>query len=264
MKIKNRWMRWFFGLDPAPVFVVVPASVTIIFFIFFTDKASIKRLKAHASDYGQRIGKMERQITSFAMKDSVKPISFAYSFYSGKEEKLEGSEEGSNAFERETKRHVSSSFVQMDDVEVDLASMNDEEYQDWIMGQVPESDRPHLEEMFQRQKAFKESLTPVQKQALDYEVATTYSQLVAMSGGEGKLSSSQKSALRRNAEFVSIMQWGMRESAERQKAEVRERIRNQQRPEIIHAETTFDEEKWKKREAMRQLREAARGNGGRR
>ena len=258
MKIKNRWMRWFFGLDPAPVFVVVPASVTIIFFIFFTDKASIKRLKSHSSDYGQRIGKMERQIPSFAMKDSVKPISFAYSFYSGKEENPAELADGSNAFERETKRHVSSSFIQMDDAEVDLASMNDEEYQGWIMGQGPESDRPHLEEMFKRQKAFKESLTTVQKQALDYEVATTYAQMVSVAGGESRLSESQKSAFRRNAEFISIMQWGMRESAERKMAEVRERIGNRRRPEIIHTETTFDEEKWKKREAMRQLREAAR------
>ena len=258
MKIKNRWMRYFFGLDPAPAFVVVPTFALLMCVLIFTDKASIKRLKAHASDYGQRIRKMERQIPNFARKDSVKPISFEYSFYAGKEEKTVESEEGSNAFEREPKRPVSSSFVQMDDVEVDLASISDEEYQDWIMGQVPESDRPHLEEMFQRQKAFKESLTPVQKQALDYEVATTYAQMVSIAGGESRLSESQKSAFRRNAEFISIMQWGMRESAERQKAEVRERIRNQQRPEIIHAETTFDEEKWKKREAMRQLREAAR------
>lgn len=255
MKIKNRWMRYFFGFDPAPAFVVVPTFALLMCVLIFTDKASIKRLKAHASDYGQRIRKMERQMPSFAMKDSVKPIFFEYSFYLVKEEKTA---DGMNAFKRETKRPVSSSFVQMDDVEVDLASMNDEEYQDWIMGQVPESDRPHLEEMFKRQKAFKESLTPVQKQALDYEVATTYAQMVSVAGGENRLSKSQKSAFRRNAEFVSIMQWGMRESAEQQMAEVRERIRNQQRPEIIHAETTFDEEKWKRREAMRQLREAAR------
>lgn len=178
MKIENRWMRWFFGLDPAPAFVVMPAAVAIIFVVVFTDKASIKRLKSHASDYGQRIRKMERQMPSFAMKDSVKPISFEYSFYSGKESQSTESEEGTNTFERETKQPVSSSFVQMDNAEVDLASMSDEEYQDWVMGQVPESDRPHLEEMFKRQKAFKESLTPVQKQALDYEVATTYAQMV--------------------------------------------------------------------------------------
>ncbi len=258
MKIKNRWMRWFFGLEPAPVFVVVPAAVAIILVVVFTDKASIKRLKSHASDYGQRIRKMERQMPDFARKDSVKPISFAYSFYFAKGEDVAESAEGTEAFESEAERPVSSSFVQVDDVDVDLESMNDEEYQDWIMGQVPESDRPHLAEMFQRQKAFKESLTPVQKQALDYEVATTYAQMVSIAGGEGKLSSSQKSALRRNAEFISIMQWGIRESAERKMAEVRERIRNQQRPEIIHTETTFDEEKWKRREAMRQLEEAAR------
>ena len=258
MKIKNRWMRYFFGFDPAPAFVVMPTFALLMCVLIFTDKASIKRLKSHASDYGQRIRKIERQIPSFAMKDSVKPISFAYSFYPVKERDVVESGEGTEAFENESERPVSSSFVQMDDVEVDLASMNDEEYQDWIMGQVPESDRPHLEEMFQRQKAFKESLTPAQKQALDYEVATTYAQMVSIAGEESRLSESQKSAFRRNAEFVSIMQWGMRESAERKMAEVRERIRNQQRPEIIHAETTFDEEKWKKWEAMRQLREAAR------
>ena len=258
MKIKNRWMRWFFGLEPAPVFVVVPAAVAIILAVVFTDKSSIKRLKSHASDYGQRIGKMERQMPDFAMKDSMKPISFAYSFYPVKESQSTESEEGSNAFEREPKRPVSSSFVQMDDAEVDLASMNDEEYQDWIMGQVPENDRPHLEEMFQRQKAFKESLTPVQKQSLDYEVATTYMQMVSVAGGEDRLSESQKSAFRRNAEFVSIMQWGMRESAERQMAEVKERIKNQRRPGITHVETPLSEEEWKKQEAMRQLEEAAR------
>lgn len=258
MKIENRWMRYFFGVNPAPAFVVMPVFVVFICVLIFTDKASIKRLKAHASDYGQRIRKMERQIPSFARKDSVKPISFEFSFYSGEEEKTVESEEGSNAFERETKPPVSSSFVQMDEVEVDLASMNDEEYQDWVMGQVPESDRPHLAEMFQRQKAFKESLTPAQKQALDYEVATTYAQMVSIAGGEGKLSGSQKSALRRNAEFISIMQWGMRESAERQMAEVRERIRNQRRPGITHVETTRDEEEWKKREAWRMIQEAAR------
>lgn len=122
MKIKSRWIRYFFGLEPAPAFVVVPTFALFMCVLIFTDKASIKRLKAHASDYGQRIRKMERQIPSFAMKDSVKPISFEYSFYSGKEEETVESEEGSNAFEREPKRPVSSSFVQMDDVEVDLAS----------------------------------------------------------------------------------------------------------------------------------------------
>ena len=264
MKIKNRWMRYFFGLDPAPAFVVVPAAVAIILVLVFTDKASIKRLKSQVSDHGQRIGKIERQISSFAMKDSVKPISFAYSFYPVKEEKTVESADGTNAFERETKRPVSSSFVQMDDAEVDLASMNDEEYQDWIIGQVPESDRPHLEEMFQRQKAFKESLTPVQKQSLDYEVATTYAQMVSIAGGEGKLSSSQKSAFRRNAEFVSIMQWGMRESAERQMAEVREMLKKRRKPATIHLPPELEEEEWKRQEAMRQLEEAARGNGGRR
>lgn len=139
------------------------------------DKASIKRLKFHASDYGERIRKMERQMPGFARKDSWKPISFAYSFYSAKGEDLAEAEE-TKAFESEAERPVSSSFVHMDDVEVDLASMNDEEYQDWIMGQVPESDRLHWEEMFQRQKAFKESLTPAPKQALDDEVAATYGQ----------------------------------------------------------------------------------------
>lgn len=258
MKIKNRWMRWFFGMEPAPVFVVVPAALAIILVVVFTDKASIKRLKASASDYGQRIRKMERQIPSFAMKDSVKPISFEYSFYPAKEEKTAESEEGSNAFERETEHPVSSSFVQMDDVEIDLASMNDEEYQEWIMGQVPESDRPHLEEMFKRQNAFKESLTPVQKQALAYEVATTYAQMASIAGGESKLSSSQKSAFRRNAEFVSIMQWGMREAAEQKMAEVRERLKKRRKPATIHLPPELEEEEWKRREAMRQLEEAAR------
>ena len=258
MKTKNRWMKRLFSTKPAPAFVVVPAAVAIILVLVFTDKASIKRLKSHASDYGQRIRKMERQMQDFETKDSVKPISFAYSFYSVKEDNVAESAEGTEVFERKRKRPVSSSFVQMDDVEVDLASMSDEEYQDWIMGQVPESDRPHLEEMFKRQKAFKESLTPVQKQALDYEVATTYAQMVSVAGGENRLSESQKSAFRRNAEFVSIMQWGMRESAEQKMAEVRERIRNQRRPEITHVETILSEEEWKKRETMRQLREAAR------
>ena len=257
MKIKNRWMRYFFGFDPAPAFVVVPTFALLMCVLIFTDKASIKRLKSYASDYGQRIQDLERQMPDFARKDSVNPISFEYSFYSAKEEKLEGSAEGTEAFESHSERPVSSSFVQVDE-EVDLESMSDEEYQDWVMGQVPESDRPHLEEMFQRQRAFKESLTPVQKQALDYEVATTYAQMVSIAGGEGKLSSSQKSALRRNVEFVSIMQWGMRESAERQMAEVRERIRNQRKPATIHLPPELEEEEWKRREAMRQLEDAAR------
>ena len=193
----------------------------------------------------------------------MKPISFAYSFYSVKEDDVAESAEGTEAFEREAERLVSSSFVQVDE-KVDLESMSDEEYQEWIMGQVPESNRPHLAEMFQRQRAFKESLTPAQKQALDYEVATTYVQMVSIAGGESGLSGSQKSVLRRNAEFVSIMQWGMREAAERQMAEVRERIKNQRRPGITHVETTLSEEEWKKQEAMRQLEEASRGNRGRR
>ena len=257
MKIKNRWMRYFFGLDPAPASVVMPAFAFFMCVLIFTDKASIKRLKAHASDYGQRIRKMERQMPDFAMKDSMKPISFAYSFYLVKEKDVAESADGTNAFEREAERPVSSSFVQGDE-EVDLESMSDEEYQDWIMGQVPESDRPHLEEMFQRQKAFQESLTPVQKQALDYEVATTYAQMVSIAGGEGGLSGSQKSALRRNAEFVSIMQWGMREAAERQKVEVRERLKKRRKPATIHLPPELEEEEWKRWETMRQLEEAAR------
>lgn len=140
------------------------------------DKASIKRLESHASDYGERIRKMECQMPGFARKDSWKPISFAYSFYSAKGEDVAEAVEGAEAFESEAERLVSSSFIHMDDVEVDLASRNDEEYRDWIMGQVPESDRLHWEEMFQRQKAFKESLTPAPKQALDDEVAATYGQ----------------------------------------------------------------------------------------
>lgn len=250
MKIKNRWMRYFFGLDPAPAFVVVPTFALLMCVLIFTDKASIKRLKAHASDYGQRIRKMERQMPNFATKDSVKPISFAYSFYSVKESQPTESEEGTEAFESETERPVSSSFIQMDDAEVDLASMNDEEYQDWIMGQVPESDRPHLEEMFKRQKSFKESLTPVQKQSLDYEVATTYAQMVSVAGGESRLSESQKSAFRRNAEFVSIMQWGMREAAERQMAEVNEILKQRKEARLRHQEPQTEEE-WEKREVMR-------------
>ncbi len=258
-------MRYFFGLEPAPAFVVVPALVVFICVLFFTDKASIRRLKSHASDYGQRIGKMERQMPDFARKDSWKPIFFAYSFYLVKGDDLASAEEEeTKAFESEPERLVSSSFVQMDEVEVDLASMNDEEYQDWIMGQVPEIDRPHLAEMFQRQKAFKESLTPAQKQALDYEVATTYAQMVSIAGGEGKLSGSQKSALRRNAEFISMMQWGMRESAERQMAEIREILKNRRRSGTIHVPKPLSEEEWKRREAMRQLEESARGNIGRR
>ena len=35
MKIENRWMRWFFSLEPAPVFVVVPAAVAIILVVVF-------------------------------------------------------------------------------------------------------------------------------------------------------------------------------------------------------------------------------------
>lgn len=188
---------------------------------------------------------------------------FCVFFLLGKRDDVAEAAEGAEAFESEPERLVSSSFVHMDDVEVDLASMSDEKYQDWIMGQVPESDRLPLAEMFQRQKAFKESLSPAPKQALDDEVATTYAQMVSIAGGEGKLSSSQKSALRRNAEFISIMQWGMRESAERQMAEVRERIRSRRRPEIIQVETTLDEEERKRREAMRQLEAAARRNGER-
>ena len=110
-------------------------------------------------------------------------------------------------------------------MDVDQESMSDKEYQGWIMEQVPVGDRPHLAEMFKRQDSFKEHLAPVQQQALDFEVATTYAQMVTMTGGEDKLSRSQKSAMRRNAELVSIMQWGMGESAEQQMAEVRKMLR---------------------------------------
>lgn len=137
--------------------------------LVFPDKASIRRLKSHASDYGQGIRKMECQMPSFARKDSGKPLSFA------KGDDLASAEaaEGAETFESGAERLVSSSLIQMDDVEVDLASMNDEEYQSMVLEHGKTSDRQLVDQHFQQENAFKASLTPAQKQALDYEVATT-------------------------------------------------------------------------------------------
>lgn len=45
MKIENRWMRYFFGLEPAPAFVVMPAAVAIILVVVFTDKSEHQTLE---------------------------------------------------------------------------------------------------------------------------------------------------------------------------------------------------------------------------
>ncbi len=257
MKLKNRWMKYFFGLEPAPAVVVMPAMVVFICTLLFTDKASIKRLRSYASDYGKRIRKIERQIPDFAEKESIKPIIFEFSFYEEKEGQPAESEGTSSPSSQISPNQAAISSFRIDDIEVDLESMSDEEYQEWIIQQVPENDRPRLVEFYERQNAFRESLIPAQLQVLEFEVATTYAQMVSMAGGADKLSGSQKSAMRRAAESAAIMQYGMREAAEQQQAELREMFKQRREVQLRDRQESQAEEDWRMNEALRQLEEAA-------
>ena len=85
--------------------------------------------------------------------------------------------------------------------------MSDEEYQAMVGEHVKASDRQRIDQHFQRENAFKTSLSPDEKQKFDAEVKKACAKLMSSSGMKGELSSLQKETLRRGAESIGITDW---------------------------------------------------------
>ncbi len=101
----------------------------------------------------------------------------------------------------------------------ELVSMNDPEWQAWLLENADAKDRKILESYFQQKNEFKASLNPSQRQEFEAEVEKAYAHLLANSGVEGELSDLQKQVTRRSAETVAMTmvktKWQSREFLDR-------------------------------------------------
>ncbi len=107
---------------------------------------------------------------------------------------------------------------QSDDLAVNLESMNDREYQAWIMEHANASDRQILAEHFQRENEFKASLNPTQKKAFEDAVEKEYAKALKEAKSKGEISDLRKIALKQSTESMVIARWKMQETRERMSA----------------------------------------------